>query len=175
MFKTIIIVLAVTLGALIVMATVDKVTTELTKDEDKNVSLSMSKQSGIEVTLSGEVEIPGTYLIPEKSTLGDAINAAGGLNSNADSKAFNVGYILDKDASFYIAPMFDVDLEICEKVRGFEPWASCYLKVKQEFLKIGHAQIVNLNGHEFFVKNKINSFNNGYLGSHNDEERSKIR
>lgn len=112
MFKTIIIVLAVTLGALIVMATVDKITTDITKEDDKSVSLSLSKQSGVEITISGEVQIPGTYLVPLNSTLNDALNAAGGVKGNADPKAYNVSFVLDKDYAFYIAPLFDVE-DVC--------------------------------------------------------------
>lgn len=44
--------------------------------------------------------------------------------------------------------------DIYNKIRGFSPWAFCYLKVKNQFLKIGHAQIVDLRLNEFFVKNK---------------------
>ncbi|MCQ2957446.1 MAG: methionyl-tRNA formyltransferase [Candidatus Gastranaerophilales bacterium] len=53
--------------------------------------------------------------------------------------------------------------EIYNKVRGFEPWASCYLKVKKEFLKIGHAQIVNLYENEFYIKNKTYKLPDRYL------------
>lgn len=44
--------------------------------------------------------------------------------------------------------------EIYNKVRGFHPWAFCYLKAKKQFLKIGYAHVVDLNKTEFFVKNK---------------------
>ncbi len=41
--------------------------------------------------------------------------------------------------------------EIYNKVRGFYPWANCYLKIpnKREFLKIGFAQIINLENKTF--------------------------
>ncbi len=54
--------------------------------------------------------------------------------------------------------------EIYNKVRAFHPWAFCYLKIKNEFLKIGYAQIVDLNRHEFFVKNKKYNLPDRYLG-----------
>lgn len=112
MFKTIIIVIAITLGALIIMATVDKITSDITNEEGNNASLNLSKQSGVEITITGEVQIPGTYLVPLNSTLNDALNAAGGTKGNADSKAYNSMFVLDKDYAFYIAPLFDVE-DVC--------------------------------------------------------------
>ena len=54
-------------------------------------------------------------------------------------------------------------VEIYNKVRGFEPWAACYLKIKKEFLKIGHAQIVNLYEDIYYVKNKKYMLPDRYL------------
>jgi methionyl-tRNA formyltransferase len=44
--------------------------------------------------------------------------------------------------------------EIYNKVRGFSTWAFCYLKIKNNFLRIGNAQVVDLRENEFFIKNK---------------------
>ena len=44
--------------------------------------------------------------------------------------------------------------DIYNKVRGFEPWAFCYLRAGNDFLKIGHAAVVDLRLDEFYVKNK---------------------
>ena len=103
MFKTILIVLAVTIISLIIMAVVDKITTEIT--EEGGEVLVVSDTEGIEVTLSGEVELAGTYLLPMNSTLADAIRAAGGVTSNADSKCYETSFVLDGDMAFYIAPI----------------------------------------------------------------------
>ncbi len=105
MFKTILIVLAVTIISLIIMAVVDKITTEIT--EEGGEVLIVSDPEGIEVTLSGEVELAGTYLLPVNSTLADAIKAAGGVTSNADSKCYETSFVLDGDMAFYIAPIYD--------------------------------------------------------------------
>ena len=105
MFKTILIVLAVTIVTLIVMAAVDKITTEIA--EEKGEVLVASDADGIEVTLSGEVELAGTYLLPVNSTLYDAIKAAGGVTSNADNKCYETSFVLDGDIAFYIAPIYD--------------------------------------------------------------------
>ena len=105
MFKTILIVLAVTIISLIIMAVVDKITTEIT--EEGGEVLVVSDPEGIEVTLSGEVELAGTYLLPVNSTLADALKAAGGVTSNADSKCYETSFVLDGDMAFYIAPIYD--------------------------------------------------------------------
>ena len=54
-------------------------------------------------------------------------------------------------------------IDIYNKVRGFSPWAFCYLKVNKEFLKIGHAQVVDLNRYEFMVKNKTYRLPDRYM------------
>ena len=53
--------------------------------------------------------------------------------------------------------------QIYNKVRGFKPWAFCYLKVQKEFLKIGHAFVIDLNGNDFVVKNKVHKLPDRYL------------
>ena len=54
--------------------------------------------------------------------------------------------------------------DIYNKIRAFNPWAFCYLKVKNQFLKIKHAQIVNLNQTTFMVKNKKYRMPDVYYG-----------
>ena len=44
--------------------------------------------------------------------------------------------------------------DIYNKVRGFAPWAFCYLRAGNDFLKIGHAAVIDLRLDKFFVKNK---------------------
>ena len=106
MFKTILIVLAITIITLIVMAAVDKITTEIA--EEGGEVLVVSDPDGIEVTLSGEVELAGTYLLPINSTLMDALKAAGGVTSNADVKCYETSFVLEGDMAFYIAPIYDI-------------------------------------------------------------------
>ena len=59
--------------------------------------------------------------------------------------------ITNKD--IYIDFLMDAT-DIYNKVRGFFPWADCYLRTNGQFLKIGHAAVVDLRLNEFFVKNK---------------------
>ena len=44
--------------------------------------------------------------------------------------------------------------DIYNKVRGFHPWAFCYLRAGKNFLKIGHARVIDLRMDRFVVKNK---------------------
>lgn len=108
MFKTILIVVLITMGALVIMAAVEKITTEITKESDSTSSLTLSKQGGLEISIYGEVEMGGTYLLPYNSTVQDAIEAASGITSNADPRCFNYSYVFEADASFYVAPLYDV-------------------------------------------------------------------
>jgi len=55
--------------------------------------------------------------------------------------------------------------EIYNKVRGFSPWAYCYLRVNNNFLRIGAAQVVDLSGTEFFVNNKRYRLPDRYLNA----------
>ena len=68
-----------------------------------------------------------------------------------EAKASYFPKITNKD--IYIDFSMDAT-DIYNKVRGFEPWAFCYLRAKNNFLKIGHAAVVDLRLDEFYVKNK---------------------
>ena len=68
-----------------------------------------------------------------------------------ETKASYYPRITNKD--IYIDFTMDAT-DIYNKVRGFETWAPCYLKVRNQFLKIGHAKVVDMRLNEYFVKNK---------------------
>lgn len=106
MFKTIIIVVAVTVVCLIALAVVDKVTTDIT-NPTTTLNTRSSEKEGLEITLEGEVSHPGVYLVPLSSTLGDALSAAGGVTSNADPKAYDTSLVLEDGWGCYIAPLYD--------------------------------------------------------------------
>ncbi|MDD5884763.1 MAG: helix-hairpin-helix domain-containing protein [Erysipelotrichaceae bacterium] len=106
MFKTIIIVVAVTVVCLIALAVVDRVTTDINNPTPATITRSSEKQ-GLEITLEGEVLHPGVYLVPLMSTLGDALSAAGGTTSNADPKAYDTTLRLEDGWECYIAPLYD--------------------------------------------------------------------
>lgn len=106
MFKTIIGIIAVTIIVLIVMATIDKVTTAITGGETA-VSSSYVDSDSLQVTITGEVNHSGTYVLELNSTLADLLSSAGGATSNADSKAYKTSIVLSSKESYYIAPLYD--------------------------------------------------------------------
>jgi competence protein ComEA len=105
MFKTIIAIVVTTVVVLIIMAVVDKTTSSIVSSTPKSSSVSVSDT--LQVTITGEVNHTGTYLVALKSTLADLLEAAGGTTSNADPKAFDTNFLLEDKQSFFIAPIYD--------------------------------------------------------------------
>lgn len=66
----------------------------------------------VQVSIAGEVNREGTYLIDSGSTLGDLILAAGSATGNADPSAYDVNCPIGERRSFYIAPLYD-NSDIC--------------------------------------------------------------
>lgn len=64
------------------------------------------------VSISGEINKPGTYLVDLNSSLDMLVEVAYGLTSNADNLAFDLSYLLENNQSFYIAPKYDMS-DIC--------------------------------------------------------------
>ena len=56
----------------------------------------------IEVHISGEVQNPGLYLLPEEARMADLVVAAGGLTTAADSTAVNPAAILRDGAQIHV-------------------------------------------------------------------------
>lgn len=108
MLKTILIVLFVTIVGLVVFSATEAVSEGITTSTSY-VATSYSSTDMLTITLSGQVENPGTYYIDVGTTLSDAISKAGGTTSNADSRAYNGDYELSDGLSFYIAPLRDVN------------------------------------------------------------------
>jgi len=105
MFKTIIAIVITTVVVLIIMAVVDKTTSAIVSSTPKSSNVSVSDT--LQVTITGEVNHTGTYLIALKSGLADLLDAAGGATSNADPKAYDTSFLLEDKQTFYIAPIFD--------------------------------------------------------------------
>ena len=64
-------------------------------------------ESGITVTVQGEVIRPGTFVLGKGATMYDLIMAASGTTSNADVLSFNTDYVAPAKGSYYIAPLYD--------------------------------------------------------------------
>jgi competence protein ComEA len=105
MFKAIIAIIITTVVVLIIMAVVDKTTAEIV--DSTPASASLSAADSLQVTITGEVNHTGTYLLSLSSTLKDLLDAAGGATANADPKAYDVSFVLANKETFYIAPIYD--------------------------------------------------------------------
>jgi competence protein ComEA len=105
MFKTIIAIIVTTVVVLVIMAVVDKTTSAIV--DSTAASSAQSVADSLQVTVTGEVNHTGTYLLPLKSTLQALLDAAGGATSNADVKAFDTTFLLENKQTFYIAPIYD--------------------------------------------------------------------
>jgi competence protein ComEA len=64
------------------------------------------------VSISGEILRPGTYVMNDGELLEDLLSVAGGVNSNADSLAYDLSIQLENSQSYYIAPKFD-EADVC--------------------------------------------------------------
>lgn len=107
MFKAIIAVIAITVVLLISLSVVDKIGEGNNQNSYETSHTADISEDKIEITISGEIKRPGTYLIDLGSTLGDLIEAAGGSSGNADKRAFDTAFILENQQEFYIAPLYD--------------------------------------------------------------------
>ena len=57
----------------------------------------------VKVSLSGQVQVPGEYMITKGSYLDEAIELAGGLTSLADTDCFDFYLTIEQDINIYIA------------------------------------------------------------------------
>ena len=81
--------------------------TTVTKDstdekEDKNQKEEVVEQDLITVDVKGAVKSPGIYDLPVGSRVNDAVQKAGGLIDNADSKSVNLAQKISDEALVYV-------------------------------------------------------------------------
>ena len=69
---------------------------------DKDTSDDLSEKSQILIHISGCVKNNTVVILPEGSRINDAIEAAGGLTSEADLTNINLAYILEDGEKIYI-------------------------------------------------------------------------
>ena len=113
MFKIIIGVVIATVVLIITLSVVDGVTKSLNNTQ-YNISTEINDTNSLSLTIEGEVNKPGTYILDKGTTLSHLIDAAGGVNNNADPLAYDLTYLLEDNQTFYIAPIYDVD-DICNE------------------------------------------------------------
>ena len=70
--------------------------------EDKNQKEESVKQDLITVDVKGAVKAPGIYDLPVGSRINDAVQKAGGLTDNADSKSINLAQKISDEALVYV-------------------------------------------------------------------------
>ena len=78
--------------------------TTVSKDEkeDKNQKEEVVEQDLITVDVKGAVKSPGIYDLPVGSRINDAVQKAGGLADNADSKSINLAQRISDEALVYV-------------------------------------------------------------------------
>lgn len=70
--------------------------------EDKNQKEEVVEQDLITVDVKGAVKSPGIYDLPVGSRVNDAVQKAGGLTDNADSKSLNLAQKISDEALVYV-------------------------------------------------------------------------
>lgn len=78
--------------------------TTVSKDEkeDKNQKEEVVEQDLITVDVKGAVKSAGIYDLPVGSRINDAVQKAGGLTDNADSKSINLAQRISDEALVYV-------------------------------------------------------------------------
>ncbi len=82
------------------VTTVSKDSTD--EKEDKNQKEEVVEQDLITVDVKGAVKSPGIYDLPVGSRVNDAVQKAGGLTDNADSKSLNLAQKISDEALVYV-------------------------------------------------------------------------
>ena len=82
------------------VTTVPKDSTDEKKDE--NHKEEAVEQDMITVDVKGAVKSPGIYDLPVGSRINDAVQKAGGLTDNADSKSINLAQRISDEALVYV-------------------------------------------------------------------------
>ena len=70
--------------------------------EDGNHKEESVEQDLITVDVKGAVKTPGIYDLPVRSRINDAVQKAGGLTDNADSKSINLAQRISDEALVYV-------------------------------------------------------------------------
>lgn len=114
MLKTIIIGIIITVVGLFSLAAVNNA---FSSNQNSSLNGYQTKDSSndsntVSVSISGEINHPGSYYINPEETLGDLITLAGGVTTSADSSAYNTSLVINTRTSFYIAPIL-LDSGVC--------------------------------------------------------------
>ncbi len=94
----------------------------------------------IRVHVTGSVNVPGVYTLPENARMEDAIQAAGGLQEEADPQSLNLAAALEDGQRLYIPPAQDLTLTTDD--RGLSIETSPMVNINTA----GFAELDNLPG-----------------------------
>lgn len=103
--KTIIVIVALTVVGLVAFGLVSNMMNTATTGAITNSAAANTDL--MTVSILGEVNHTGTYTLSKSATLGDLIDAASGINSNADTLSFNYSCVLKSKETYFIAPIYD--------------------------------------------------------------------
>jgi competence protein ComEA len=107
--KLLIGVLVATVIGLITFTIIDP---DINKTPIVTTSGASSNEEVYKVEISGEINNAGVYYVEKDATLDELITSAGGLTNNADLLCFETTLTLEDNASYYIAPIYEVN-DIC--------------------------------------------------------------
>ncbi|MGE4341849.1 MAG: helix-hairpin-helix domain-containing protein [Bacilli bacterium] len=107
MLKVIVIGVLITFLAIFAFTTIDPNVNNGNSQDTQLVSEQFNS-----ITVTGQVNRPGTYVLEDGATMDDLLIAAGGPTSNADANAYLETTLLIKGNSYYIAPLYD-ESDIC--------------------------------------------------------------
>lgn len=99
------------------------------------------------LTIEGEVQRTGTYVLSQGATMGDLILSAGGQTSNTDELAYFDTAELKSGMTYYIAPKYDLT-DVCNNVP---------IK-KVNINKDGQEKMMGINGITAAIANSIVSY-----------------
>jgi competence protein ComEA len=81
--------------------------------EDPNTTTEEEEDGKGSFTINGNVVNPGKYLLTaDGAKMEDLINAAGGVNSNADDRCFYLEATITPNEKYYISTKFDIT-DVC--------------------------------------------------------------
>ena len=100
--KTIVLVAFFTICYVVCMDLVNKYMNNIQFETINGDSQTINSSNIYTVTITGEVNNPGTYNVTKDASLGYLISLAGGISTNADITCFNSNLIVENGESYYI-------------------------------------------------------------------------
>lgn len=107
MIKAIIAVVAIAIVAIVGFLVIDP-----NINNTVSTTIEYVSENYFQATVEGEVYREGTYTLKEGALMSDLIDAAGGINDNADSNAYYLEAELKTGMTYYIASKYD-ESDLC--------------------------------------------------------------